>query len=468
MFPSPQTAATANATRSIKKVAVLGSGVMGSRIACHFANIGVKVLLLDIVPKDAPANDKAARNKIVNDALTAAIKGKPAPLYVDSSKALIETGNFDDDFAKISDCDWILEAVVERLDIKKIIFDKVEKLRKPGSIVSSNTSGIPMYMMCEGRSDDFRKNFIGTHFFNPPRYLRLLEVIPAPETSPELVEFMMHYGDVFLGKQMVLCKDTPAFIANRVGIYAIAKIFQLAVEMDLTIEEVDKLTGPAIGRPNTGTFRLGDLVGLDTSAKVTQGIADNCPNDEQRSVLTYVPPFMPILLEKNWLGDKTGGGFYKKTKNEQGETKILSLDLKTTEYRDKQDARLESLGVMKTMENLKDRLQYLIYAGKDKGATFVKRSLLGLWAYASNRIPEISEELYRLDDGLKSGFAWDKGPFEIWDMVGIEKTIAMIEEEGLTVGEWVKEMVAAGNKSFYKNENGQRKYYDQHTKSYKV
>ena len=468
MFPSPQTTTASSASRSIKKVAVLGSGVMGSRIACHFANIGVKVLLLDIVPKDAPADNKAARNKIVNDALTAAIKGKPSPLYIESAKSLIETGNFDDDFAKISDCDWVLEAVVERLDIKKIIFDKVEKFRKAGSIVSSNTSGIPMYMMCEGRSEDFRKNFIGTHFFNPPRYLRLLEVIPAPDTAPELVDFMMNYGDLYLGKQMVLCKDTPAFIANRVGIYAIAKIFQLTTELGLTIEEVDKLTGPAIGRPNTGTFRLGDLVGLDTSAKVTQGIADNCPNDEQREVFTYVPPFMPKLLENNWLGDKTGQGFYKKVKNKDGSSTIFALDLNTMEYVESRKPSLPSLGAIKAMDNLSERMKFFFYAGTDKGAEFVRRSFLGLFAYVSNRIPEISNELYRLDDGLRSGFAWDKGPFELWDMVGVEKSIELIEKEGLTVSQWVKDMLAAGNKTFYKNENGLRKYYDQATASYKT
>lgn len=459
---------TQTAKRSIQKVAVLGSGVMGSRIACHFANIGVKVLLLDIVPKDVPAGDKAKRNKIVNDALTSAVKGKPAPLYVEDAKRLIEIGNFDDDFSKISDCDWVLEAVIERLDIKQQIYDKVEQYRKPGSLITSNTSGIPMWMLCKGRSEDFRKNFVGTHFFNPPRYLRLLEIIPGPDTDPATVDFLMEYGDIFLGKQMVLCKDTPAFIANRVGIYTIAKIFQLAVELDMTVEEVDKLTGPVIGRPNTGTFRLGDLVGLDTSAKVTTGIADNCPNDEQRSVFTYVPPFMPVLLEKNWLGDKTGQGFYKKVKGEGGKSDILSLDLKSMEYVPKRSVSFASLEATKPLESLKERLNFFFYMGQDKAATFLRRSFLGLFAYVSHRIPEISDELYRLDDGLRSGFAWDKGPFEVWDMVGIDKVIPMIENEGLTVADWIKEMVAHGHTSFYKNENGQRRYYDQNTKSYKV
>ncbi|NRA51378.1 MAG: 3-hydroxyacyl-CoA dehydrogenase family protein, partial [Phaeodactylibacter sp.] len=268
-------------SRRITKVAVLGSGVMGSGIACHFANIGLEVLMLDIVPRDLPEGqqqDPAARNSIVNGALKNAIKGKPAALYNKDFASRITTGNFEDDFSKIKDCDWVIEVVVERLDIKKLIFDQVEQHRKPGSLITSNTSGIPIHMMLEGRSDDFKQHFCGTHFFNPPRYMRLLEIIPTPETAPEVVDFFMHYGDVYLGKQTVLCKDTPAFIANRVGVYAMAKIYQLTTELGLRIEEVDKLTGPAIGRPKTGTFRLGDLVGHDTAANVINGLKQNCPD----------------------------------------------------------------------------------------------------------------------------------------------------------------------------------------------
>lgn len=454
--------------RIIKKVAVLGSGVMGSRIACHFANIGVKVLLLDIVPKDAPEGNKAARNKIVNDALTAAIKGKPAPLYVETSKSLIETGNFEDDFAKIADCDWIIEAVIERLDIKKQVYEKVETFRKAGSIISSNTSGIPMWMLSEGRSEDFRRNFIGTHFFNPPRYLRLLEIIPAPDTDPALVDFMTEYGDLFLGKQMVLCKDTPAFIANRVGIYAMARVIQLAIEMDMTVEEVDKLTGGTIGRPNTGTFRLSDLVGLDTAIKVQNGIGQNCPQDEQREIFLTTPAFVSQMLEKGWIGDKAGQGYYKKIKKEDGSSEIFSLDLHTCEYREKQSAKFASLEQAKQMEALAERLKFYFHAGGDKGATFIKRSLTGLFSYISHRIPEISDELFRIDDGLRTGFAWDKGPFEVWDMVGVKSSIEAVEADGFTVAEWVREMLAGGNESFYKVENGLRKYYDPASKSYKA
>lgn len=466
MFTATQTEKTQTSTRTIKKVAVLGSGVMGSRIACHFANIGVKVLLLDIVPKDAPQGDTTLRNKIVNDALTAAIKGKPSPLYVDGSQSLIQTGNFEDDFEKVKDCDWILEAVVERLDIKQLIYEKVEKYRTPGTIISTNTSGIPMYMLAQGRSEDFRLNFIGTHFFNPPRYLRLLEIIPGPSTAPELVDFMMHYGELYLGKQMVLCKDTPAFIANRVGIYSMAKIFQLTMELGMTIEEVDKLTGSAMGRPNTGTYRLGDLVGLDTAEKVNAGILHNCPDDEQRS-LFETPPFMKKIVENGWLGDKSGQGFYKKVKNEKGESEILSLDFTTMEYVSKRSVKFASLDAVKQMDALKDRIKFL-WNATDKAGEFARRSLAGLFSYVSHRIPEISDELYRIDDGLKTGFAWDKGPFEVWDMVGLPKTLEAIEKEGLTVADWVKEMLAAGHTSFYKVENGIRKYYDQRAGAYKV
>ncbi|HRJ15073.1 MAG TPA: 3-hydroxyacyl-CoA dehydrogenase family protein, partial [Saprospiraceae bacterium] len=290
-------------SRRIKKAAVLGSGVMGSGIACHFANIGLEVLLLDILPpnlSDAEKSNRAARNRMADTALANALKSKPAPLYDKKFASRIQTGNFEDDMARIKDCDWVIEVVVERLDIKKQIFEQVDRLRKPGSIVSSNTSGIPIHLMLEGRSDDFRRHFLGTHFFNPPRYMRLLEIIPTPDTDPAIVDFLMHYGDVQLGKQTVLCKDTPAFIANRVGVYAMAKIYQLTTELGLSIDEVDKLTGPAIGRPKTGTFRLGDLVGHDTAAKVIMGLKQNCPNDEQAATFE-IPKYLQFLLDNNFL-----------------------------------------------------------------------------------------------------------------------------------------------------------------------
>src|SRR5687768_17231388 len=318
--------------RIIRKVAVLGSGIMGSRIALHFAGIGVQVLLLDIVPADAKeSTNKAARNKLVNDALQTAIKSNPSPVYHKDVAKKLTTGNFDDDLKGISSCDWVIEVVVERLDIKRSLYEKVEQHRKPGTLITSNTSGIPIHLLSEGRSEDFKKNFCGTHFFNPPRYLRLLEIIPTPSTDPAIVDFLMHYGDLYLGKTTVLAKDTPAFIANRIGVYGIMAIFGLVDKLDLTIDEVDALTGPLIGRPKSATFRTADVVGIDTLVKVAQGVYDNCPADEQKESF-QIPSWLTKIVENKWLGDKTGQGFFKKTKGAGGEKEILTLDLKTSAY----------------------------------------------------------------------------------------------------------------------------------------
>ncbi|MCP4124854.1 MAG: 3-hydroxyacyl-CoA dehydrogenase [Bacteroidetes bacterium] len=454
--------------RAIKKVAVLGSGVMGSGIAAHFANIGLEVLLLDIVPFDIKEEDKekkAVRNSIVNGALKAATKARPAAFYHHSFVNRITTGNFDDDFEKISDCDWIIEVVIERLDIKQQVFARVDKFRKKGSLVTSNTSGIPIHMMAEGRSDDFVANFCGTHFFNPPRYMKLLEVIPTPQTAPEVVDFLMEYGDLYLGKEMVLCKDTPAFIANRVGVYAMAKIYQLTTELGLTIEEVDLLTGPVSGRPKTGTFRLGDLVGHDTAVKVMKGIKENCPNDEQASAFDN-PEYMDFLLENKFFGNKTKKGFYYSVK-EGGKRQIFALNLKTLEYAPADRPKIASVTAAKAKEDLGDKIRVFMKAD-DKGAQLIQRSLGGLFAYVSNRIPEISDNLFAIDDALRAGFAWEAGPFEYWDMVGIAKGVELAEAEGLEVKGWVKEMADAGNDTFYKVEGGVRKYYDADSKSYKA
>ena len=458
--------------RRIKKVAVLGSGVMGSRIACHFANIGLQVILLDLPPKTLNEQSKglslthpAVRNRLVNEYLQAAIKGRPAALFVKSNAKLIETGNFEDDFEKIGDCDMIIEAVVERLDIKQIIFEKVDALRKPESIIASNTSGIPIQMIAKGRSESFRKNFLGAHFFNPPRYLRLLEIIPGPDTDPELVDFMMHYGDVFLGKQTVLCKDTPAFIANRVGIYAMSKMFQLIKELDLTIEEVDKITGPATGKPKTGTFRLSDLVGLDTTVHVINGIKANCPDDEE-SHLFEIPDYVAKMVENKWLGDKTKQGFYKKTKDEQGKRVILSLDLNTLEYRPAQKVEIPSLKATRNISDLGKRMRHFFQA-EDKAGALVRRSSLALFAYVSNRIPEIADDLYQIDDAIRAGFGWNKGAFESWDLVGLKDTLALFESEGVKIADWVHKMLDTGNESFYKVEKGVRKYYHIASATYK-
>ncbi|MEW6468408.1 MAG: 3-hydroxyacyl-CoA dehydrogenase/enoyl-CoA hydratase family protein [Bacteroidota bacterium] len=471
--------------RIINKVAVLGSGVMGSRIACHFANIGVEVLLLDIVPKDAPAapavtlsgaevkTARAARNKIVNDALAFALKSNPSPIYKKSFASRISTGNFEDDMQKISSCDWVIEVVVERLDIKKQVFENVEKHRRPGTLITTNTSGIPIHMMLEGRSEDFQKHFCGTHFFNPPRYLKLLEVIPTPKTDKAVIDFLMHYGDLYLGKTTVLCKDTPAFIANRIGVFGIMSLFHLVDKMGLTVEEVDKLTGPVVGRPKSATFRTCDVVGLDTLVHVANGLAQGVPNDEAKDFFKLAS-YVKTMNDNKWLGDKTGQGFYKKIKNKEGKSEIMALDLKTLEYKPSQKVKFATLEQTKSIENLKDRLKVLI-AGKDKAGDFYRASFFGLFAYVSNRIPEISDELYRIDDALKAGFAWDMGPFEYWDAIGVKESVEAMEKIGtLPSGQaakpaaWVYDFLKAGNTSFYKVENGVKKYYDIPSKSYKA
>lgn len=451
--------------RAIKKVAVLGSGVMGSGIALHFANIGVEVLLLDIVPfnlTDEQKADPKMRNKIVNDAFAFALKSKPAQAYNAASAGRVTLGNFDDDMPKIKECDWIIEVVIERLDIKQQVFEKIEKHYKPGTLVTSNTSGIPIHLLEEGRSDVFMKNFCGTHFFNPPRYLRLLEIIPTSKTDPAVIDFLMHYGDVFLGKETVLCKDTPAFIANRVGVYAMAKVFQLTQELGLTIEEVDALTGPAIGRPKTGTFKLSDLVGNDTGTKVMMGIKENCPNDEQAGAFE-VPAYVQFLLDNKFFGNKSKKGYYYKDEKRNS----FSLRLDTLQYEPTGKPKFASLDAAKKAESLNDKVNAFIKAD-DKGAQLVKRSLAGLFAYVSNRVPEISDVLYSVDDALRAGFAWEIGPFQYWDIVGIQKGIELAEADGLSIAAWVKEMLAAGNTNFYKVENGVKKYYDQQSKSYKA
>ena len=378
--------------RNIRKVAVLGSGVMGSRIACHFAGIGVQVLLLDIVPKEASeSKDKNARNKVVNDALQTAIKSNPSPVFTKDVTKRISTGNFDDNMKDIASYDWIIEVVVERLDIKQKVFEQVEKYRKPGTLVTSNTSGIPIHLMAEGRTDDFKKHFCGTHFFNPPRYLRLLEIIPTPHTDTSVTDFLMRYGDLYLGKTTVLCKDTPAFIANRIGVYGIMAIFNLVEKMGLTIDEIDTLTGPLIGRPKSATFRTADVVGIDTLVKVAKGVYDNCPADEARDTF-IIPAWLQKMVDNNWLGDKTGQGFFKKTKGSGGEKEILTLNLQTMEYAPRQKAKFSSVEAAKPIDDLKTRIKALC-TGMDKAGEFYRHFHYGLFSYISHRIPEISDEI---------------------------------------------------------------------------
>lgn len=440
---------------------------MGSRIACHFAGAGLQVLLLDMVPKDAAeSNDRAKRNKLVNDALQAALKSNPSPVYSRDAVKRITTGNFTDNMKDLGGYDWIIEVVVERLDIKQLIFEQVEQYRKPGTLVTSNTSGIPIHLMAKGRSDDFRKHFCGTHFFNPPRYLRLLEIIPTADTSQEVIDFLMEYGSLQLGKTTVLCKDTPAFIANRIGVYGIMSIFRLVDKIGLTIDEVDALTGPIIGRPKSATFRTADVVGIDTLVKVANGVAENCPDDEQRDVFT-IPAWLNTMVNNNWLGDKTGQGFFKKTKGSGGEKEILTLDLKTMEYGARQKAKFATLEAAKPLDDLKTRLAVLVQ-GTDKAGEFYRHFHYGLFSYISYRIPEISDEIYRVDDAMMAGFGWEIGAFESWDVLGVEKTVTRMKEAGFSVAPWINDMLAGGFKTFYKIENGKRLYYDVISKTYKA
>jgi 3-hydroxyacyl-CoA dehydrogenase len=453
--------------RTIKKVAVIGSGIMGSGIACHFANIGVEVLLLDIIPnalseaekkKGLTLESKAVRNRIVNESLATALKSNPSPIYSQKFANRITTGNTTDDMPKIASVDWIIEVVVERLDIKKLVFEQVDKYRKVGTLVTSNTSGIPIQFMSEGRTEDFQQHFCGTHFFNPARYLKLFEIIPGPKTSQPVLDFLTNYGSQYLGKTSVVAKDTPAFIGNRIGIFGIMSLFHQVKEMGLTIEEVDKLTGPVIGRPKSATFRTVDVVGLDTLVHVANGIYQNCPNDEAHA-LFKLPTFIDKMMENKWLGSKTGQGFYKKEGKE-----ILSLDLNTLEYRAAKKASFATLELTKTIEKPIDRFRVLV-KGKDKAGDFYRKNFAAMFAYCSNRIPEISDELYKIDDAMKAGFGWENGPFEIWDSIGVAKGIELIKAEGYEPAAWVSEMLTSENASFYTVKNGATYYYSIPTKS---
>ena len=453
--------------RTIKKVAVVGSGIMGSGIACHFANIGLEVLLLDIVPnalteaeekKGMTLENKLVRNRIVNEHLANALKSNPSPIYSQKFASRITTGNTTDDMARIVNFDWVIEVVVERLDIKKLVFEQIDKFRKPGTLVTSNTSGIPIKFMSEGRSEDFQKHFCGTHFFNPARYLNLFEIIPGPKTSTEALDFLFDYGSKYLGKTSVVAKDTPAFIGNRIGIFGIQSLFHLVKEMGLTIEEVDKLTGPVIGRPKSATFRTVDVVGLDTLVHVANGLYEGCPNDEAHE-LFKLPDFINKMMENKWLGSKTGQGFYKKIDKD-----ILSIDLNTLEYRPAKKASFATLELTKTIDKPIDRFKVLV-KGKDKAGDFYRKNFSAMFAYCSNRVPEITDEFYKIDDAMKAGFGWENGPFEIWDAIGVEKGIELMQTEGNQPAAWVTEMLTSGNNSFYTLKDGATYYYNISTKS---
>lgn len=438
--------------RNVNKVAVIGSGVMGSQIAMHIAQSGYEVLLLDI-----PDNN-TDKNNIVNSALKNASKLKPSPLYSQKYLSRITTGNLEDDISKISNYDWIIEVVVERLDIKQHVFENIEKYRKSGTYISSNTSGIPMEMMIKDRSEDFQNYFCGTHFFNPPRYLELVELIPSNKTKPEVITSLDNFIYKQLGKKTVICKDTPAFIANRIGVYSIFSLFHHTQKMGLTVEEVDKLTGTIIGRPKSATYRTCDVVGLDTLAHVANGLIQACPNDEQKETFN-APKFLKHLLDNSFLGAKSKQGFYKKIKNDEGKSEILSLDLNTLEYTPQIKPSFSSFSQAKSIDDLSKRIQFL-FNSKDNAGDFYRATFTDVFKYISNRIPEISDDIYRIDDAVKAGFGWQLGPFEIWDLLGIQNIVS--NSDGFA--KWVNEVP----EEFYKIENGIKHVYDVSTKSYKV
>lgn len=456
--------------RRIKHVTVLGSGIMGSGIAAHFANIGVQVLLLDIVPfelteaeqkKGLTKEDKAVRNRIATENFVKLQKSSPALLYSPKFAERITVGNFDDDLEKIKKTDWIIEVVVERLDIKKSVYEKIEQHRKPGTLVSSNTSGIPIHFLIEGRSDDFKKYFAGTHFFNPVRYLPLLEIIPTPETDPEIIKFYMEYGAKFLGKATVEAKDTPAFIANRIGVFSMMNLLHEVQNLGLNVSDIDKLTGPVIGRPKSATFRTADVVGLDTLVMVANGVRDSKAEANDFNDVFALPKYIQTMIDNKWLGSKTEQGFYKKVKNAEGKSEIHGLNLDTLEYELQGKSDFPTLELTKSIDKPIDRFKVLV-GGKDKAGELYRKSLGALFAYVSHKVPEISDEVYKIDDAMRAGFGWENGPFEIWDAVGVQKGIELAKEAGYEVSDWVKTVA-----SFYKvNDEGQTIYFDKNSGNY--
>jgi len=458
----------------VEKAAVLGAGTMGAQIAAHLANAGVEVLLLDMAPVELTDEEQgrgltlqstAVRNRIAIAGLEAAKKIKPAAFYSPSLSRLIVTGNFEDDLTKVAGVDWIIEAVVENLEIKRDLFARLDRHRKPGTIVSSNTSGISISSMAEGMSEDFQKNFLGTHFFNPPRYLKLLEVIPTEKTLSDVVEFVADFCDRRLGKGVVYCKDTPNFIANRIASFSSLNTIRVMVEGGYTVEEVDAITGPLVGRPKSASFRTADIVGLDTSLYVAENLYKAVPDDEKRDVL--VPPdFLRDMVGRGWMGNKSGQGFYKREKGEGGKTEFWALDYVEMEYRPPQKVRFPSVEAARTIEDTGERIRALIY-GKDRAGEFLWKTISQNLVYAANRVPEISDTIVNLDNAVRWGFNHEFGPFELWDVIGVEKSVARMREEGVTAPPLVERLLGAGNTSFYRRREGRTFYFDFETGDYK-
>lgn len=448
-------------------MAVLGAGTMGAQIAAHLANAGVEVLLLDVAPRELTKQEAArgltldspqVRNRIAIGGLETAKKLKPDPFFAAASAALISAGNFEDHLEKVSGVDWIIEAVVENLEIKRRLYAKVERHRKPGTIVSSNTSGIPIRELGSGASDDFRRHFLGTHFFNPPRYLKLVEFIATPETSPEAVDTLAEFCDRRLGKGIVYAKDTPNFIANRIAAFSSLNTMRLMVEGGYTVEEIDSLTGPLIGRPKSASFRTSDIVGLDVSLFVAENLYRAVPEDEKRDVL--VPPdFLREMVNRGWLGNKAGQGFYKKQKGKGGETEYWVLDYKTMEYAPPKKVDFPSVAAARAIEDAAERLRTLVY-GKDRAAEFLWRMISQNLVYTANRVPEISDDILNIDNAVRWGFGHQFGPFELWDVIGVEKSVERMRAEGLTTPRLVKTLLSSGKKSFYDKQEGRTFYFD--------
>ncbi|MBJ6761918.1 enoyl-CoA hydratase/isomerase family protein [Myxococcaceae bacterium JPH2] len=457
-------------TTRIRKVAVLGAGVMGSGIAAHLANSGVRALLLDIVPpKAAPGEDtssKAFRNKFAQGALANMRKQKPSPIVSEQVFTAIEVGNFDDDMHRLAECDWVIEVVKEDLAVKQALFAKVEQHARKDAIVSSNTSGLSIVGMTQGRGAEFKKRFLVTHFFNPVRYMKLLELVSGPETDPAVVKLVHRFGEEVLGKGIVYGKDTTNFIANRIGVYGMMRTIADMAKAEMSIEEVDKIFGPAMGRPKSAVFRTADIVGLDTFIHVAKNCYDTLTQDEERNVFA-IPEFLQKMVEKGMLGDKSGGGFYKKNKGGEGEKEILALDLKTLEYKPQQKVRYPSLGAAKDIEDVRERVASVLN-GDDKAAKFAEHVTLDVLAYTSRRIPEIADDVVNVDRGVRWGFGWDLGPFEVWDAYGVKKGVERMKALGLQPAKWVEEMLAKGRTSFYGVENGRDTYWDIPTQSVKV
>jgi 3-hydroxyacyl-CoA dehydrogenase len=460
----------------VKKAAVLGAGTMGAQIAAHLANAGIPTLLLDIAPKDASGSSEAEtrplgrvqhpdQNAIARAGYEAAKKAKPAAFFTADRASLVTIGNFEDDLSKLKDCDLIIEAVVENLEIKRSLYERVEQHRNPGSVIASNTSGIPLKLLAEGRSDDFRAHFLGMHFFNPPRYMHLVELIPTKWTKGEVSCSMAGFLDERLGKGVVVAKDRPNFIANRIGTYGALVTMRTMLDDGYSIEEVDKITGPAAGRPKTATFRTFDLVGLDVFAHVVKNLHENLPDDPEREVFV-MPEFVTKMIERKLLGNKTKAGFYQRKQGEGGKREIWTLDTSTLDYRAAQKVKLPSLDVAKNIEDTRERLKTVVWS-KDRVGAFLWKTISKTLTYTAERIPEIADTVVEVDRAMRWGFSWELGPFEVWDAIGVEKSVAKLKEEGRAVPANVQTMLDSGAKTFYKQENGQRFYFDFVAKEYR-